>query len=211
MVLFPGMMTGGFNLGNTYYLMRHGESEANVAGIIVGDPAVGLADFGLTDRGRAEVRESAARFRSLHGADAIISSDFRRAMETARIAADVLGVAEVRSSELLRERFFGGLEGTDNGNYKLIWTLDEDDPDNRAYGVESPRDVGNRVIELLSRCEEERSGETLLLVAHGDILQILFCAVNGIPVRRHRSIVPIKKSEIRPLADRGGGLPGGYM
>jgi len=203
------MMTGGILLNNTYFLMRHGESEANAEKIIVSDPAVGVERYGLTEKGRAEVREGAARFRSRYGIDVIFSSDFLRAMETARIAADVLGVAEVRGTELLRERWFSDLDGTDNNNYKMIWELDADDPDHHAHGVESPRDVGSRVIEFLSRREEERSGETVLVVAHGDILQILYCAANGIPVRRHRSIETIRKAEIRPLLE--GGLHGGFM
>ncbi len=197
------MTTGGMPLGNTYFLMRHGESEANAARLIVSDPSVGVERYGLTEKGRADVLESAARFRSRYGIDIIYSSDFLRAMETARIAADVLGVAEVRGTEYLRERYFGDLEASDNENYKMIWELDADDPDHHAHGVESPRDVGSRVIEFLARCEEERAGETVLVVAHGDILQILYCAANGIPVRRHRSIESIRKAEIRPLLESG--------
>jgi probable phosphoglycerate mutase len=193
------MVTGGFTLNNTYYLMRHGESEANASGIIISDPGAGVEGCGLTEKGRAETRESAAKFREQHGLDIVYSSDFRRALETARIAADVCGVGRVHTTELLRERYFGGLEGSDNGNYGMIWALDAADPDNRAHGVESPRDVGDRVINLLCRCEEEHAGESILLVAHGDVLQILYCAANDIPVRRHRSIEPISKAEIRAL------------
>jgi len=194
------MMTLGMTLGNAYYLMRHGESEANAAGIIVSDPAAGLENYGLTAKGREEAGESALAFLEGHAVDLVYSSDFRRALDTAMIAAEIFGVREVRASGLLRERWFGELDGGDDARYGMVWERDLRDPDHHSFGVESPRDVGERVLEFLSRCEEEHAGKDILVVAHGDVLQILFCVANGIPVRRHRSIEPMGKAEIRPLS-----------
>ena len=41
--------------------MRHGESEANVAGVIVSDPEQGCHGYGLTEKGRLQVLHSVAR------------------------------------------------------------------------------------------------------------------------------------------------------
>lgn len=50
---FPGL--GLEALRNRYFfVMRHGESEANVLGVAVGDPRRGLEGFGLTDMGRRQ-------------------------------------------------------------------------------------------------------------------------------------------------------------
>ena len=42
-------------LKNRYFAMRHGQSEANAAGIIVSDPANGCPRYGLTPLGRQQV------------------------------------------------------------------------------------------------------------------------------------------------------------
>jgi broad specificity phosphatase PhoE len=51
------------NLRNNYLLMRHGESEANVSGVIVSDPATGCDRFGLTEQGLQQISDSAKGFR----------------------------------------------------------------------------------------------------------------------------------------------------
>ncbi len=184
---------------NEYYLMRHGESEANAAGLILSDPSIGVVSYGLTEWGRQEARESAERFAERGGIDIVYTSNFLRALETARIAAGVFRAGEPHVTPLLRERFFGELEGGSDGNYLLVWELDGENPDNRARGVESPADVAARAMKVLTRCESGHSGKRILLTAHGDILQILYCAANDIPVNRHRSIAPVNRAEIRAL------------
>jgi hypothetical protein len=41
---------------NAFFGIRHGESEANVAGLIVSAPEVGTQKYGLTERGRRQVQ-----------------------------------------------------------------------------------------------------------------------------------------------------------
>lgn len=179
--------------------MRHGESEANERGIIISSPLVGISRYGLTSIGRDEVLKSARRFNQQAHLDCIFSSDFYRALETARLVAAECGVSEIHTSELLRERFFGSLEGGDDSAYQTVWEHDEQDPDHHEYGVESCREVGKRTIECISFCELKYASSSILLVAHGDVLQILYCAAHSIPVRLHRTIPPFEKAEIRPL------------
>ncbi len=188
---------------NTYFLMRHGESGANAAGIIASAPEMALENFGLTSKGREESGESVLEFSEGKSIDLIYSSDFKRALETAAIAANIFGVEEVHSTYLLRDRFFGELDGGDDSRYEMVWERDLEDPDHCYFGVESVREVGERALEFLFRCENEYSGKDILVVSHGDVLQILFCAANGIPVRRHRSLEPMGKADIRPLLDHG--------
>ncbi len=190
-------------LRNTYYLMRHGESEANEKRIIISDPLVGVSRYGLTEKGRDEVRRSAQKINQQIPLNCVFSSDFYRALETARIVAAECHIQEIHTSELLRERFFGSLEGGDDSAYKIIWELDEIDPDHHEYGVESCREVGKRAVGCILGCEQSYAGSTILVVAHGDVLQILYCALHGIPVRLHRTVPNIEKAEIRPLMHHG--------
>ncbi len=179
--------------------MRHGESEANEKGIIISSPLVGVSRYGLTEKGRAEVLKKARTINQQLHLDCVISSDFLRALETARILAAECHIQEIHTSALLRERSFGSLEGGDDSAYQRVWELDAIDPDHHEYGVESCREVAKRVLEFISDCENTYSGSTILVVAHGDVLQIHYCAVHGIPVRLHRTVPNIEKAEIRPL------------
>ena len=82
-------------LRNRYFVMRHGESEANVLGVMVGDPRRGIEGFGLTDLGRRQALEAAALYKKSHGplldGTEIVASDFRRTRETAELLAAGLG------------------------------------------------------------------------------------------------------------------------
>jgi len=62
-------------------LVRHGESEANVAGFINDDPAHSV---NLTDRGRAQAEAAANRLRKAQFTHAYVS-EFPRAQQTAKI------------------------------------------------------------------------------------------------------------------------------
>ena len=47
-------------LKNTYYAFRHGQSQANVDGIIISDPDVGTKEYGMTEEGIRQVYTSIA-------------------------------------------------------------------------------------------------------------------------------------------------------
>ena len=63
-------------LRNRYFALRHGLSEANVAGIISSDPGVGTTVHGLTAEGRMQARRSATRLLDLVGRENIESLIF---------------------------------------------------------------------------------------------------------------------------------------
>lgn len=82
--------------------VRHGQSEFNVVyGATGRDP--GIEDPALTELGRAQIRNSAEALADRGTvADHIVSSPYRRALETAHILADVLGL-EILIDPLIRE------------------------------------------------------------------------------------------------------------
>ncbi len=186
-------------LNNHYCIMRHGESEANVSGTIVSSPGVGTSSYGLTERGREEVMKTGMENRLIRKITAIYSSDFLRARETAEIIRELTGIAEITTTPLLRERFFGNLDMTEDANYSLAWEGDEEGPENSRHGVEPTSQVEWRIRELLNECEFENSGGTVLLVSHGDTLQITQALFQGLPVNRHRDLPHLNKAELRLL------------
>jgi broad specificity phosphatase PhoE len=82
-------------------LLRHAQSEFNAAFSVTRvDP--GIPDPKLTAEGRAQAAAAAAALRST-GVKRLISSPYRRALETVTIIADALGL-DVTIEPLVRER-----------------------------------------------------------------------------------------------------------
>ena len=109
-------------LNNRYFAMRHGHSLANQQSIIVSQPENGLDGFGLSNRGRLQIRESLQQFSVSSANVIIVSSDFYRARESAEIAAQSLDAIEaINFDPRLRERNFGELELTADSGYADVW------------------------------------------------------------------------------------------
>jgi probable phosphoglycerate mutase len=192
-------LSGVDRLANRFSVMRHGQSKANAAGIIVsciGNDRRG--DYGLTELGREQAL-AASRGSDLPKDTVICSSDFSRATQTAEIARAQLGAAEVALAEALRERCFGKWEGSSTGNYARVWAADETDPDHAAGDVESAAAVLNRMTALIVDLERRYSGRDILLVSHGDPLQILQAGFLRIDPSRHRSLPALETAEIRHM------------
>ena len=87
-------------------LMRHGHSVANQKGLIISDPNTGCFDYGLTSQGKREVKEALNLYQDcLSTVTKIVSSDFLRTLETAKIISNALLIPLKLESDL-RERFF---------------------------------------------------------------------------------------------------------
>src|ERR1700729_575447 len=114
------------------WLVRHGESTWNIAGLAQGHND--LAE--LTERGLTQASDAAWQFRD-RPIRAIYASDLRRALQTAAAFAAVLGLP-VLADARLRERSLGVLEGVRSATIGASVTgLDAGpggDPDARPAG-----------------------------------------------------------------------------
>jgi probable phosphoglycerate mutase len=109
-------------------------------------------------------------------------------------------VSDVECTPLLRERNFGELELHSDSAYRGIWQLDALDADHRQSRVESVNQVLERLTRLVRSLEEHHNGRDILLVSHGDPLQILQTAFMRADARKHRVIVPpLQNAEVRTL------------
>ncbi len=187
-------------LNNRYFAVRHGNSLANQQGIIVSHPQNGVSGYGLSETGRLQVIESLRREIRLDAATLIVSSDFRRARETAEIIHRQLDSHSPLSfDQRLRERNFGELELGPDSAYASVWQEDEINANNHLRAVESTNHVMARVSELVSDYESRYSEATVLLVSHGDALQILQTAFAKQDASKHRRQRHLETAEIRPL------------
>ncbi len=183
--------------------MRHGQSLANLQQVIVSHPRNGIDDYGLSEQGMMQAREAVQCDPRLESDLLIVSSDFRRARESAEIAHELLAcVLPLQFDERLRERNFGDWELTADSAYALVWAGDEVDPDNIDKGVESPNQVMQRVSALVCDYEARHSSATILMVSHGDALQLLQTAFSKQDASTHRQLQHLQTAEIRALVVR---------
>jgi probable phosphoglycerate mutase len=190
---------------------RHGQSIPNAIylqgidqqGIIISTPEKATRpDTGLTRLGREQVANNVKKALEeglLDHDTLIISSDYSRAVQTAQIAQELLHTRPPIYTSMLRERFFGELEGKSARNYQLVWEEDEKNPDHHCFGVESVNEVFQRTLGLingiLNQCMVEE--KKILLSSHGDPLQILETGLRLMPPGKHRQLPPLQQAEIR--------------
>ena len=207
---------------NRYYLMRHGESLANLQDRILSAPAQGCSGYGLSPRGVEQARAAAQASNlvtpspaapfprgrgtlvtpslgTLGAGTCIVTSDFLRARETALIVAEVLGCGPITTRPALRERFFGELEGCGADDYHKVWQQDRIDPHSTPFGVESAHQLATRMASVLDELEHTHSQQTILLVSHGDPLRFLQLWAAKIPLSQHLRIAMFAPAEIRAL------------
>jgi probable phosphoglycerate mutase len=159
-------------------LVRHAESEWNAIG-----RWQGWADPPLTHAGEDQARAAAAELEGL-GLEAVIASDLQRAVQTASIVAERLGLGPVETEPGLRERNVGDFTGLTREEIEERWpgVLAEW----RAGRVErAPNGEGKefleRVLAALDRLAERFGGRRVLVVAHGGVIRTLHRHLGGEP------------------------------
>ena len=104
----------------TILLIRHGETDGNASRIIQ------HPETPLNARGRAQAAKVAIKISEDRNVEAVISSDYRRAQETALEISDKIKIPPT-FSDSLRERNFGDLRGKAYDEIKVICTKFQDE------------------------------------------------------------------------------------
>lgn len=188
-------------------MLRHGESTANVEGLIVSVPGPrALTEVGLTPLGRAQAREAAdvGAAQGLGPGTVVVSSDFARALQTAEEFAGGLGTAAPSLDQRLRERSFGRHDEGPASAYDQVWEIDRG---RGAHGheVEQVSAVAARVLEVLREADEIARTAPVVLVAHGDVLQIALAIGAGMDPHDHRDVPHLANAELRELGPSRAG------
>lgn len=142
-----------------FWFVRHGESEANAAGVIAG-----RCDSPLTARGREQAAAMAARL-AAHRVTRILSSPQQRALDTALALAHATG-APVTLVDALRERSFGRLEGQPVDAVGDHFSL-------RPPGGETWPQFAARVRQALAHELADPRGSATAVVAHAGVHRAL--------------------------------------
>ncbi|MCU1439758.1 MAG: histidine phosphatase family protein [Rhodoglobus sp.] len=154
------------------YLVRHGETDWNLTHRIQGS-----TDVPLNDTGRQQARTT-GRLLARRQWDAIIASPLSRAVETASIIAEEVGLPTPTTLDAIVERNYGEAEGLSDPEIR------ERFPDETPVpGRESREEVVARVMPALMGIAEEHPGESVLVVSHGGVIRSILNAVD--PDNRH--------------------------
>lgn len=151
--------------GNRYFVMRHGQTEGNVKQIWSTD-----SEFldPLTETGREQVHNSAKKI--TEKIDFIIASPFPRTQETARLTAEILGIAP---EHIITDPHIGEWNaGRDfNGkNTEDFFAIRNNSADRFTFKTEdgeSYADVCTRAGKFLYSLEEKYKGKNILIITHG--------------------------------------------
>ncbi len=156
----------------TLLLVRHGESEWNAAGLMQGQ----TSHVPLTERGHTQAAAAAAELAPL-APGALISSDLRRAVQTAEHCAASTGLP-LTTTPALREQGYGLLEGRPS---RELWdVVDWTDPHWSAPGGESLAELHGRVAAFLRDLCQEPPADVIALVTHGDTIRAAQAVVAGL-------------------------------
>lgn len=159
------------------FLIRHGETEANLE-----KRYQGLTDYGLNERGISQAEKVGFRL-AREPLSIIYSSTLKRARETAEKIA-VHHNLEVITVETLKELNFGNWEGLTAEEIGRLypeifqkWTKGEFDI--QIPGGENRKLFLERINQAISTIIEEHQGQTVAVVTHGGPIKSIICQSLG--------------------------------
>ena len=169
-------------------LLRHGQTDYNVAGRMQGH-----LDSVLTDTGLAQAVAAAPDIAKV-APERIISSDLQRARHTADLVGGACGLP-ITLDPRLRETHLGEWQG------RTVLEIERDypgaiaawraDPTWAPPGGESRVDVVRRSRPVVEELDDELVGAvaaTVVLVAHGGLIAGLVCGLLGLPTSAWPSV-----------------------
>ena len=165
--------------------IRHGETAWNVSTRIQGQ-----LDIGLNETGRWQAHRLALALAGEPIA-ALYSSDLLRAWDTALSIANATGLA-VQTVEGLRERGFGIFEGKTFQEIEAQWPDQalrwrKRDPGFEPKGGESLTAMRERIIQTTHTLAARHSGEQIVMVAHGGVMDVLYRAATRQEIQAPRT------------------------
>ena len=162
-------------------LIRHGESQWNLE-----NRFTGWVDVPLSPRGEEEARVAGKKLQAFRFNQAF-TSVLTRAIKTLGIVLEEIGQSDLafEKNQALNERMYGDLQGLNKAEtverhgaeQVKLWRRSFDV---RPPGGESLKDTANRVIPYYQEkiCPVLSSGESILVVAHGNSLRALVMHLN---------------------------------
>ena len=178
-------------------LVRHGQDVDNSRSIING-----RRDTPLTDLGRSQAQRVADDLR-LTDIRCIYASPLQRASQTASILSQRLGIEDVRLEPDLIERDYGILTGRPLSDIpalaRQVFVSHGFRYVVHAPGAEDYAYLWTRAGSVLRKIQEQRGGQTVLIVAHNEILRMIRAHFNRRSWEAELLFPPIANCQLIPL------------
>jgi broad specificity phosphatase PhoE len=172
------------------YFVRHGESEANVAGVFAGQKD----DSPLTTKGRRDARSVANEINEQNiQFDEIVSSPLKRASQTAKIIANSINfpTKNIKYTPGISEYDMGILTGTplhEISSQELV----------TAQDAEDPTLFQKRVMSVVK--QYSNNDTTVLFVSHAGVGRIIEATRQNIAPSEFYSIKPYPNGHLQRLS-----------
>ncbi|HEY1058095.1 MAG TPA: histidine phosphatase family protein [Limnobacter sp.] len=177
-----------------FVLVRHGETDWNQEKRFQGH-----TDIPLNARGLQQARQVADCLNSLEAAMGEphglyqhgVSSDLDRALTTARLIHGARP-SPLQVTTALRERNYGHLSGLTGDEMQAkspteFAALKARDPEAAIVGGESLIQFSQRVVDCVQALHQAHAGKTVLLVAHGGVLDCIYRHCTAEPLHKPRA------------------------
>jgi probable phosphoglycerate mutase len=155
------------------YIVRHGETEENVAHTLMGQ-LQGV----LTDNGKEQAGETALILKG-HTINHIYSSDLARCVDTAEYIKKFHPDTPVTFIPELRERHFGVLQGRVASEVNWDEVPGEGD-DKKPEGGESLVELRARALGFIDQIYKLHPNDTVLLVSHNGWIKQVIAHFSGV-------------------------------
>lgn len=162
-------------MSTIFYIARHGQSEGNVAGDIMG------GDPPLTATGFQQAAALAELFKSAK-IDRVFASNLIRARQTAQAIADQQKLP-LETDSRLKERSFGSLEGQTADYFSSNYQAEIDQFRNGSLieqmawkvvsDMESFNQLLDRILPFFYEFEQNSKQESVLIVTHANVILAL--------------------------------------
>lgn len=163
-------------------LVRHGETEENVARLLQGHmPGV------LTENGRLQAERLRENLQ-IDDFDIILSSDLGRVAETVEILLDGRTDIPWHKNTLFREIDWGSMTGM---------KISDADFKHLAADVETREMLYERAGRAAAFLHAEYAGKTVLVVSHGLFLRSLTAQLTGVAIDKLHTIERLGNCDIR--------------
>jgi probable phosphoglycerate mutase len=167
-----------------FYLLRHGETEWNAQ-----NRFCGRTDVPLSEAGRRQAKSLAERLKPLPF-EALYSSPLKRALETARLISEPVGLQPVPDQRLV-ELDYGRWEGKTlaeimENDPKTFSAWDADPAHVAPPGGESGLEAQQRVVSFLDFLAAQHPQGLVLVALHKTVCRLAICHVLGMSPSEYR-------------------------
>lgn len=148
------------------YIARHGETFANIKGIIIKGIIQGWLPGKLTKQGTEQAKKLAKRLIK-EKIDVIYCSDLKRCRQTIEPFLKLNKNTPIKYVKELRERKMGIFEGK---NYEIGKKWREENKlsfEDKVPGGESFSDLQKRMIKFFDKIFKKHEGKNILFMTHG--------------------------------------------